>query len=267
VNGAAVLRDLVYSEVIGFRPLSLDLYRPERLPAPVILFVHGGGWRMGSKAVFTPTISAEESFGRIVDAGFAIASVDYRLSGEAHFPAQVDDVRAALAWVREHAAEYDLDSSRIVLWGESAGATLAALVGLEPSSGVLGVIDWYGPSDLIAMAEKGTAEEDANSRETEWLGRSARDDPDTARAASPVFAVHDDAPPFFIAHGDTDRFVPVAQSEALADALRDQGVDVRFTRVAGASHMWRDLADPAALVGPAIDFAQEMTKKSNADHD
>jgi acetyl esterase/lipase len=252
---------------MGFRPLTLDLYRSDAASAPVILFVHGGGWRLGSKAVFTPTISAEDSFERIVSAGFAIVSVDYRLSGEAHFPAQVDDVRAALGWVREHAEEYGLDAARIVLWGESAGATVAALVGLEPSSGVLGVIDWYGPSDLIAMASRGTPDEAANSREAEWLGVSALDDPETARAASPVFAARDDAPPFYIAHGTADRFVPFSQSEEFVAALRANGVDVRFTAVEGANHMWHDLPDAAALVGPAIDFARELADGTrDSDH-
>ena len=184
-------------------------------------------------------------------------SADYRLSGEAKFPAQVEDARAALAWVREHAGKRGLDASLILLWGESAGATIAALVGLEPDAGVLGVIDWYGPSDLIAMAERAPAEA-ATSREGDWLGASALLEPDRARAASPVFAVHAAAPPFYIAHGTADQFVPFSQSEELAAALREHGVDVRFTAVEGANHMWRDLADAASLVDPALAFAREL---------
>ena len=260
MGSSEVLRDVVYSVIPGFRPLALDLHLPTQRPdagAPVILFVHGGGWRLGSRAAFTPTISVDDSFGRITDAGFAVASVDYRLSGEARFPAQVDDVRAALGWLREHGSEYGLDAARIVLWGESAGATLAALVGLEPDSGVLGVIDWYGPSDLLATAELAPGDA-ATSREGEWLGASALDQPERARAASPVFAVHPAAPPFYIAHGTADAFVPISQSAELAAKLREVGVDVRFTAVDGANHMWRDIRDAAALVGPALDFALEL---------
>ena len=259
MSAPSVIRDVVFSTIPGYRPLALDLHLPGVDPgangaAPVILFVHGGGWRLGSRAAFTPTISTAESFGRITEAGIAVVSVDYRLSGEAVFPAQVDDVRSALAWIREHADEFALDAARIVLWGESAGATLAALVGLEPTSGVLGVVDWYGPSDLIAMAEL-APDEAAVSREGQWLGTSALDDTELARAASPAYAVHSDAPPFFVAHGSADQFVPISQSERLTDALREQGVEVRFTTVEGANHMWRDIPDPAALVEPALAFA------------
>lgn len=254
-------RDVVYRTIMGYRPLTLDLYLPDDPGAPIILFVHGGGWRMGSKATFTPTISVADSFEKIVAAGFAVASLDYRLSGEATFPAQVDDVRAALAWVREHAVEYGVDASRVVLWGESAGATLAALVGLEADSGVLGIIDWYGPSDLIAMAQL-APEDAAHSREGEWLGASAFDNPELGRAASPVFAVHEGAPPFYIAHGTADEFVPFAQSEALASALREHGVDVSFTAVEGANHLWRDIAEPGAMVDPVIAYARELVERN-----
>ena len=99
-----ILRDVVFAERQGFRPLSLDLHRPAASPAPVVLFLQGGGWRLGSRRTFVPHRSEAETFGRITGAGFAVASADYRLSGEARFPAQVDDVLAAIAWLREHGA-------------------------------------------------------------------------------------------------------------------------------------------------------------------
>lgn len=254
-----VLRDLVFCELPGFRPLTLDLHLPAAGPAPVVLYVHGGGWRLGSRRSFGPNFTTDGSFGRIVAAGFAVASVDYRLSGEAVFPAQVDDVRAALGWLREHAAEYSLDASRIVAWGESAGATLASLVALEPESGVAGVIDWYGPSDLIAFAALSDPAELANTRESQWLGGTALDLPEAARAASPALRANADAPPFLIAHGDADAFVPQSQSSDFADALRSQGVPVDFTSVPGANHMWNGVADTAPLLGAALDFARKVT--------
>jgi acetyl esterase/lipase/2-polyprenyl-3-methyl-5-hydroxy-6-metoxy-1,4-benzoquinol methylase len=262
-----VIRDLVFSTVPGFRPVTLDLHVPRLLesgPAPLIVFVHGGGWRLGSRRSFGPNFTVESSFERIVDAGFAVASVDYRLSGEAHFPAQIDDVRTALAWLAEHGSEHGIDTSRTVLWGESAGATIASLVALGPSwefDGVTiaGVIDWYGPSDLVALAEDAEPSALATSRESEWLGGTALDLPDVGRAASPLFAVHPDAPPFFIAHGLADEFVPHSQSEEFAEALRAFGVEVDFTSVPDANHMWNGIADPAPLLDAAIAFALRRT--------
>ena len=258
MSAGRVIRDVVYASMTGYRPLTLDLHLPDTDGVPVILFVHGGGWRLGSKAVFCPNISEKDSFARIVDAGFAVVSVDYRLSGEAHFPAQVDDVRAALAWVRESGDDYGLDPSRILLWGESAGATLAALVALEPGSDVLGVIDWYGPSNLKTMAERGTPEEAASSREAEWLGASALDEPDLARRGSPVFHVWHGAPPFHIEHGVADQFVPVTQSEELVAALVEEGVRVEFIPVPGANHMWGGVDDTAPIMDRSLAFAASL---------
>lgn len=253
-----VIRDVVFASIPGYRPLALDLHLPDADGVPVIVFVHGGGWRLGSKAVFCPNISEAESFDRIVAAGFAVVSVDYRLSGEAHFPAQVDDVRAALAWVRETGDEYGLDASRILFWGESAGATLAALVALESGSGILGVIDWYGPSNLQTMAERGTPEEAASSREAEWLGASALDQPELAHRASPVSHVWHGAPPFHIEHGVEDRFVPVNQSEEFVAALVEEGVRAEFIPVPGANHMWGGVDDTTPIMDRSLAFATSL---------
>jgi acetyl esterase/lipase len=254
-----VVREVEYAARVGFRPLTLDLHLPDETDVPLVLFAHGGGWRLGTKATFCPTIPVAESFDRIVAAGYAVASVDYRLSGEAVFPAQVDDVRDALIWLRAHGDEYGYDASRILAWGESAGATLVALVALEPGAGILGVVDWYGPSNLITMAERGTPEEASSSREAEWLGASALEQPETAHRASPVFQVGVGAPPFHIEHGTDDAFVPYSQSEELAAALTDHGAAVELVAVARANHMWRDLPDGApvdrvAIMTRALDF-------------
>jgi len=253
-----VLRDLVYSTPLGFRPLTLDLYLPEAVNAPVVLFVHGGGWRAGSRRMFVPHVNEQDSFGRIVAAGFAVASFDYRLSGEAVFPAQVEDARAALAWLRASGDEFGFDGSRVVLWGESAGATIVALLGLDADSAVLGVVDWYGPSDLVAMAEGLNADELAASRETGWLGVSAVDDPDRARAASPAFAVRDGSPPFHIAHGLADVAVPFAQSRELADALIAHRAKVDLVAVPDAGHMWGGVDDTTPIFDRAIAFATSL---------
>lgn len=253
-----ILRDIVFSEPLGFRPLSLDLHLAEEghlaeeKHSPAILFVHGGGWRVGSRRTFCPAFEGEVGFDAMVRAGFAVASVDYRLSGEAAFPASRDDVAAALAWLVSNGEQHGIDVSRIVVWGESAGALLGSLVALQPGSGVRGVIDWFGPSDLLAMGG------DVESREAGLLGAPPADVPQLAREASPIFHVHAAAPAFYIAHGEEDRAVPVAQSQRLAAALSDAGVRVEFEPVPGADHLFKGAPDPMALLDRAIDFARSV---------
>ncbi|WP_417563920.1 alpha/beta hydrolase fold domain-containing protein [Microbacterium sp.] len=259
-----VLRDLVFAEHDGFRPLSLDLHRPARAdavtePVPLVVFVHGGGWRLGSRRMFCPTMGNDDPFGRITAAGFAVASVDYRLSGEAVFPAQVDDVSAAIDWLRAHAAEYGFDADHLVLWGESAGATLAALLALRADAAVRGLIDWYGPSDLTALAGSLGGLDDPHTREAGWLGHPISTDAARAAAASPVTQVHAGAPPVLIAHGLDDVAVPPAQSELFARALSDAGVPVELELVPGAGHMWQGEVDRIGLLERALAFARRVT--------
>jgi acetyl esterase/lipase len=261
----SILHDVVFAERTGFRPLSLDLHLPATTPAPVVLFLHGGGWRLGSRRTFVPHRSAEETFGRITAAGFAVASADYRLSGEARFPAQVDDVLAAVAWLRERGAEHGLDASRIVLWGESSGAHLAALAALTPSSGVAGVVDWYGPTDLTALGrdlhpdDPARFDDDPATREAGLLGGAVGTLPEPARAASPALQVAPDAPPFLILHGEADTLMPFAQSRALADGLRRVGADVELVGVPGASHFWQGVEDLGPLFDRSLAFVRRVT--------
>ncbi|UUT36162.1 alpha/beta hydrolase [Microbacterium elymi] len=254
-----VLRDLVFAEPVGYRPLSLDLHLGADR-APLIVFVHGGGFRLGSRRMFCPTMTADDPFARIVDAGFAVASVDYRLSAEATFPAQLDDVFDAVQWLCAHADEFGFDASRVVLWGESAGATLAALVGLRPDAGVRGVVDWYGPADIVAMATELGQLSDPETREAGWLGGTVDSDLAVAAQASPVTHVHADAPPFLIAHGQDDQAVPLSQSRLFAAALTQAGASADLELVAGAGHMWQgDDVDRRGLLERAIAFARRCT--------
>jgi acetyl esterase/lipase len=253
-----VLTDLVFSEPVGFRPLSLDLHLPDADGAPLVVFYHGGGWRVGSRHMFVPTMKDVDAFGVLTESGLAVASVDYRLSGEATFPAQRDDATAALAWLRSNAEEFGFDPTRIVLWGESAGATIAALVGLADSD-ICGVVDWYGPSDLTAMATALGQLDDPETREAGWLGGTVGSLSDLARQASPVAQVHTGSPPFLIAHGLADTAVPYAQSEALAEALAAAGADVDLELVPGAGHMWSGDVDRMGLLARAIAFVRTVT--------
>lgn len=255
-----MLGDLIFAEPEGYRPLSLDLHLPSSAGAPVVLFVHGGGWRSGSRREFGPDI--DDAFARIVAAGFAVASVDYRLSAEATFPAQVDDVAAALGWLRSNAAELGIDASRVVLWGESAGANLAALVALRPDAGVQGVVDWYGPTDLVELARVLGRQDDPDSSEAKWLGAVVSARPDLAAAASPARQVHPGAPPFLIVHGTEDESVPRSQADLLANAVREAGGDVELVIVEGAGHRWSGGVDGDALLAAAIEFAGRVSRAS-----
>src|SRR5204863_9190461 len=122
--------DAVCGEVPGYRPLELDLYLPrEDGPVPVIVHVHGGGWRRGSRRHPLPVLGAD-FYDRLAAQGFAVAAIDYRLSGEARFPAPLEDVRTAIGWVGDHGASYGLDAGQVFGWGDSAGGHLALLAGL-----------------------------------------------------------------------------------------------------------------------------------------
>ena len=250
--------EIDFAQPTGFRPLSLDLRTPEAAGAPLVVFLHGGGWLRGSRRVFTPGISDAESFDRIVAAGFAIASCEYRLSGEARFPAQLDDVDSALAWLHAHGGDHGVDASRVVLWGVSAGATLAALTAFRRDD-VRGVVDWFGPVDLFTMAEHDLGEPPGETREARWIGGPAAEQPGAARAASPVHQVRAGAAPFHISHGTADEHVPFAQSEAFVNALRGVGAEVEFDPVAGGRHFWQGMGDTGPVFDRAIDFISRHT--------
>jgi len=260
-GGVRVLAGVPYAALPGARPLELDLYLPPAGPAPLVVFLHGGGWRLGSRRALGPAYAgaSPHPFEVMAQAGIAVASVDYRLSGEAVWPAQLHDAKAALRWVRRRAAELDVDPGRIAAWGESAGGHLAELLGLSAgdpalegdvgvtgeSSAVSAVAAWYAPSDVRRVATDTGADPDApDSREAQLLGGPVPTLPEPAARASPISHVAPAAPPFLLLHGRADRFVPSVQSERLHDALRDAGAEVELHEYDGADHMW--LGSPAA---------------------
>ncbi|MFK4759823.1 alpha/beta hydrolase fold domain-containing protein [Microbacterium sp. ZW T5_45] len=251
-----ILRDIEFVRHDGFRPLTADLHLPSDRgrPSPVVVFVHGGGWLRGSRRIFCPGFSEEETFGAVMARGRAVLSIDYRLSGEAAFPAPLDDVVAAIDWVRDDgAAGYGLDAERIALWGESAGGHLAALAALRPGSSVRAVVDWYGPSDL-ALLLADADERGGPTREQSLLGGSGAYSDALVRAASPRFAARPDAPPFLLAHGTADDLVPPVHSEVLAQALTDAGAHAELQLVPRAGHLWRGLSDLSSVLPRALDF-------------
>jgi acetyl esterase/lipase len=243
----------VYREVPGFRPLELDLHLPpDSGPVPGIVYLHGGGWRRGSRRMTLPALPKLHE--TLAERGFAVAAADYRLSGEARFPAQLDDVRAAVAWLRS-----EVDCARTFLWGESAGAHLALLAALDGGD-VDGVVAWFPPTDLLGLpgdvATAGGGADD--SRETELLGVAPSADPERARAASPLTFARRDAPPILLMHGDADDLVPPAQSVRLAAALRAAGAPVELDLVPSARHRWTDARDVDAIVDRSVEFLRTL---------
>ena len=256
--------DLIYATP-GGQPLLLDLYLPQGSAQrwPVILWLHGGGWRLGDRRL-APDLSRF-----FAQRGFAMASIDYRLSQQALFPAQVHDVKAAIRWLRANADRYSLDRERIGLWGSSAGGHLAVLAALTASTDllkddqsshleqpeyVLAVVDGYGPTDFLLMDEQrdangkpsddpesiqlppGKKSTDADSAESLLIGAPLLERPDLVKQANPLTYVHADAPPMLILHGLSDTAVPAQQSELLYNALVATGNAVTLGLITGLGH-------------------------------
>lgn len=222
-GGIVADRDLVYAAIEGFRPLTLDVYqsppKPKELPRPAIIFVHGGGWATGDARHATGFDNFPAILAALAAKGYVVASVNYRLSGEAHFPAAVQDVKSAVRWLRAHATDYDIDTTRMMTWGVEAGGQIAAMVGtscgvatLEPAADanskapmasdcVEGVIDWYGPTDLASWdADAGrTPEPGTATRLGAYLGCEPADcAPGLVHAASPLSYIGAMSSPFLI---------------------------------------------------------------------
>ncbi|WP_045877765.1 alpha/beta hydrolase [Pseudofrankia sp. DC12] len=281
VPGVRQLRGAIYALPEGQRPLELDLWlpdgTPDGAPPPLVVFVHGGAWRMGRRDTFGPRFRAwqPDPFARLAQAGLAVASPSYRLSGEATYPAQRDDLAAALAWLHTRAKEIGLDTSRTVLWGEAAGGHLAALIaltlrGAEDTATITGCVTWYASSDLNALAADhpdGVYDaHDPHTFEARLLGAPAGDDPAFARDASPVSHVTPDAPPFLILHGTEDALVPSGQSVRLAEALREAGTTPDLLLIKGGNHLWVGLPDAGVeeVFNRTLDFIVGHTRPAGA---
>jgi acetyl esterase/lipase len=250
--GVDVHRDVRYATRPGYRPLGLDLYVPSAGPRGLCVYVHGGGWRMGSRREGPGPLSLTSGrlFERAANRGLAIAAVDYQLSAEASFPAQCHDIAAACTFLAEHGASFGLPDPPITLWGVSAGGLLAALQALDPQAvpPVAAAVCWYPVTDLPSAADDveaagGPVDRTAASREGMFLGAAIEDAPELARAASPVQHVRADAPPILLIHGSADVLVPKRQSERLAAALDAVGSTGRLVVVEGYGHMFTGMPD------------------------
>ena len=252
--------DVVYATPPGFRPLRLDLYLPGKGGAerPLVVYIHGGGWQSGHtrhSGAFADWPSVLASLAR---KGYVVASIEYRLSGEARFPAAVADVKTSLRWLRSQARELRVDRTRAVLWGGSAGGHLAALAAascdvaaLAPpfadaasadaaslqreSDCVQGLVVWYGVFDFAATANR-DAQAGADAPPAKFLGCSPQACPDVATLASPVAHLDARDPPTLLIHGEHDRVVPVDQSRAFQRALQAKGVRSRLIVLPEVDH-------------------------------
>lgn len=254
-----------------------DLYLPDdsRGPVPLVLSIHGGAFMMGDR---TWELAAVPD---LLQSGFAVASLDYRLTGEARFPAAICDVKQATAYLRTHCGEWNLDPTFFAAWGRSAGGYLAAMLGVtsgqstefdrpDRDSRVAAVVDWYGPSDFLRMDEQFAAEpptgdgppvqvhDTPDSPESRFLGAPIQEVPELAARANPIryVATATTLPPFFLATGTNDRLVPYQQTLILADALRAHGAEVVLRVLREASHA--DHQFEAHLVGPVISWLRSL---------
>lgn len=265
------VEDLAYG---AHESAKLDLLVPSESagPVPVVMWVHGGGWRSGDKA-------DRSQARRLVCRGYAVAAINYRLSGVAIFPAQIHDVKAALRFLRANASNYGLDASRIAVFGSSAGGHLAALAGTSDgadgledtaagnapvSSRAQAIVDWYGPTRLTEMDAQlamqgcpaGSARHnDAGSAESELLGCTLGDAAcaSSAARADPTSYSDRSDPPHLIMHGTEDCVSPEGQSALLADSLNAVGACAVKRRVVGAAH-----GGPEWVSAPAQDAAAEF---------
>ncbi|MEH7117778.1 alpha/beta hydrolase [Neobacillus vireti] len=258
-----IITDLVYADING-RQLMADLYLPKdkNEPVPVIIWLHGGGWRFGDRKLgpdFTRFFASK---------GFAMVSIDYHLSDESIFPAPLYDVKTAVRWVKTIAGEYGIDANKVGLWGSSAGGHLAALavttennqfIGESPlypnmTSEVQAVVIGYGPIDFLQIDEQreldGIREQDPesvqipkdkktsdpDSFESLFLGAPILECPERVREANPMTYAKSGLPPTLIMHGLSDIAVPARQSELFYQSLAAKGNEVSLYLIKGLGH-------------------------------
>lgn len=258
---------------------TLDLYLPVSdgtSATPVVVLIHGGAFKMGDSGMEAQLAQT------LVEQGFAVAAVNYRLSGEALYPAGAQDVKAAVRWLRANASEYGLDTTRFAAWGQSAGGWMASMLGVtgdqatifdddslgnaDQSDAVQAVVSWYGPVDfgtmddqaaeVTACAGQAEAHGTADSPESLWLGEAvdSSDQTDSTDLTS-YLASASVIPPFWLAHGDADCNVPMGQSQQLKDALDAAGATATLTLLPGARHA--DAAFDQTQTEPTIGFLKE----------
>jgi acetyl esterase/lipase len=252
-------RDILFASP-GGHDLHMDLYVPEtpHHDAPVVVWIFGGSWKFGSKAYH---VNVRE----LTKSGIAVASIQYRLSGTAKYPAQLDDCRTAVQWLRENGKRYGIDPQRIGVSGESAGGHLAALLGTtEGKSRIRAVFALFAPADLVALSHHKTGLYHSNAIE-KLLGGPVEQKQELAREANPITHVSASSPPFLIMHGARDKIVPPEQSLELERALVRAHVEVRRIVVPDKGHWFRLNAEQLDEV--ARFFQAHFGMRQSSEHD
>jgi acetyl esterase/lipase len=246
--------DLPYAIEPGYRPLFLDLRVPraaalrESAPAPVIVWVHGGGWYEGTRRHQDPNLERFQVIDRIMDSGYAVALIDYRLARETAFPGPMLDIRAAIRWLRAHAEGLGLALEPVVLWGESAGAHLELMAVMHPGTVSFpkvgeyleqpeepqAMIDWYGPTNLeILIAQDPQTSSGDEQSIVDPFQAFVSDSGWSAAELSPVRYARAGLPPVFVAHGRQDHQIPVEQSRLFVQAMQKAGATIEYFETDG----------------------------------
>lgn len=271
-------KDIEFAQVSGqTKSLTLDIYLPKGLQtaAPVVVYIHPGGWSSGKKEDVAKYVS------NLTNAGFAVVSINYRLSGDTVFPAQIHDCKGAIRWLRANGSRYKLETTNIGVYGHSAGAHLAALLGttsnrktatsgavtldLEGSVGgntqfsntVQAVADFFGPSNLVEFYKVQTEGSGSN-----LVGCTIPTCTDKAILASPTTYISRASPPTLIMHGTADEIVPYSQSVLLDSLLRAAGATVTFTTVQGANHGFDAAWLKVEIQTAVVNFFSQYLKSS-----
>ncbi len=252
-DSVQLVADVPYADSDNRRQ-TLDLLVPKAesdKPRPVIAFIHGGAWRAGDKRQALPRVARFASSGE-----YAAVSIGYRLSGEAQWPAQIHDCKAAIRWIKANAEKYNLDPDKIGVWGTSAGGHLVAVLGtsggVEAMDGSLGphtdqstnvacVADFFGPTDFLKMTEGALPSsrfdhDSPQSPESLLIGGAIHDHPEKVATANPITYITDDDPPFLIVHGSADPTVPFNQSQLIHAALQEAKVPTTLVTIEGGGH-------------------------------
>ncbi len=235
-----IVRDVAYDDRFG-AATEMDVYLPtgweDGAPRPAVMFVHGGGWRIGSAEAH------RDHAIRLAESGYVAVSIDYRLVPDGAYPRAMQDTQCALSALRARAADFAIDPARIAVAGYSAGGHLVSILGVGADEPDLAPDCAYGPTAPPAAVISGAGPQDLRGEWgeheaiVEMMGGSEEELPDRYRAASPITHARPDAPPFLFIHGGDDWFVPVEQSRAMRDALRAEGVDARLLELAATGHI------------------------------
>ena len=260
--------DLAYATKSPAQKLDLYLPKNAKAPFPVIVMIHGGAFLFGDKADGMGLAGVDS----LLEAGFAVASINYRLSGEASYPAQIFDAKTAVRFLRAKAATYQLDPTRFGAWGASAGGNLASLLGTtggvaelegaelghaDQSSRVQAVVDWFGPIDFLKMQEqagpgsRAAHTNDASSPESRLLGAPIQSIPQKVALTNPINFITPDDAPFLIENGSDDRHIPPIQNQMLAEKL---------TRVLGKEKVIHHTLEGAGHGGPAFETSENLQR-------